>query len=69
MELNCFLFLRIETNSWSSGQPFVSEAGSLRFNSWAGQIGHSVANGLPPLRRFFERSSVAHRRNDAEMGP
>ena len=25
----------------------------LRFNSQAGQIGHSVANGSLPLRRFF----------------
>ena len=31
--------------SWSSGNAFVSGAGSLRFKSWAGQVGHSVANG------------------------
>ena len=48
---------------------FVSGAGGLRFKSRAGQIGHSVANGSPPLRHFFERSCVAHRRIDAEMGP
>ena len=30
------------------------DAESLRFNSQAGQIGHTViANGSPPLRRFF----------------
>ena len=28
-------------------------AGGLGFDSRAGQIGHSVANGSPPLRRFF----------------
>ena len=44
--------------SWSSGNEFVSGAGSMRFKSRAGQIGHSVANGLPPLRHFL----------DAEMG-
>ena len=38
---------------------FVSEAGGLRFKFWAGQIGHSVANGLPLLRHFFERSCIA----------
>ena len=27
--------------------------GGLRFGSWAGQIGRSVANARPPLRRFF----------------
>ena len=45
--------------SWSSGNAFVSGAGGLRFKSRAGQIGHSVANGSPPLRHFFERSCVA----------
>ena len=44
---------------WSSGNAFVSGAGGLRFKSQAGQIGHSVANGSPPLRHFFERSCVA----------
>ena len=31
----------------------LSHAGSLRFKSRAGQIGHSVANGSPLLRHFF----------------
>ena len=35
----------------------------------AGQIGYSVANGLPPLRHFFESTSVACWRSDAEMDP
>ena len=38
---------------------FVSGAESQRFKSQAGQVGHSVANGSPPLRHFFERSCVA----------
>ena len=54
--------------SWSSGNAFVSGAGGLRFKSRPGQIEHSVANGLPPLRHFFERSCVARKRNDAKMG-
>ena len=45
--------------SWSSGKAFVSGAGGLRFKSRVGQIGHSVANGSPPLRHFFEGSCVA----------
>ena len=28
-------------------------AGGLWFDSWTGQIGRSVANALPPQRRFF----------------
>ena len=42
--------------SWWSGNAFVSGAGSLRFKPQAGHIGHSVADGSPPLRHFFERS-------------
>ena len=45
--------------SWSSGNAFVSGAGGLRFKSRTVQIGHSVANGSPPLRHFFEWSCVA----------
>ena len=45
--------------SWSSGNAFVSEAGGLGFKPRVGQIENSVANGLPPLRHFFERSFVA----------
>ena len=44
---------------WSSGCAFVSGAGGLRFKSLAGQIGHSLANGSPPLQHFFEKSCVA----------
>ena len=33
------------------------------------KIGHKVAcGGSPPLRHFFEKSCVSHRRNDTEMG-
>ena len=45
--------------SWSSGNAFVSGAGDLRFKSRAGQIRHRVANDLPPLQHFFERSCGA----------
>ena len=47
------------TRCWSSRNALVSGAEGLRFQSRAGQIGHSVANGSPPLRHFFERSCVA----------
>ena len=54
--------------SWSSGNAFVSGVGDLRFKPWAGQIGHSVANGSPPLRYFFDET-VLPGRNDAKIGP
>ena len=44
---------------WSNVNAFVSGAGGLGFKSLADQIGHSVANGSPPLQYFFERSCVA----------
>ena len=45
--------------SWSSGNTFVSGAGGPSFKSPADQIEHSVANGSPPLRHFFEGNCVA----------
>ena len=57
-----------EPASCSSGNAFVSGARVLRFKSRAGQIEHSVASESLPLRYFFEKSSVARRCNDAEMG-
>ena len=39
--------------------------GGLEFNSQAGQIEHSVANGSPPLLRFF--GAVLPRRQAAEI--
>ena len=45
--------------SWLSGNAFVSGVEGLSLKSRAGQIGYSVANGLPPLQHFFERSCVA----------
>ena len=39
----------------SNGNAFVSGAGGQRFKSRASQIGHSVANGSPPLQHFFEK--------------
>ena len=52
--------------SYCSGNMFVSGVGGLKFKSWASQIGHSAANGLPPLQHFFDRSCVARaqRRGD-----
>ena len=44
--------------SWSSGNAFASGAGGLKFKSRAGQMGHSVANGLPLLQHFFESSKL-----------
>ena len=38
------------------------------FKSWTGQVGHSVANGLPLLRHFLERALLPGRK-DADMGP
>ena len=51
--------------SWSSGNAFVSGAGDLRFKSRAGQIGHSVANGSPPLPYVSSSEAELPRRNDA----
>ena len=45
--------------SWSRGNAFVSGARSLMFKSRAGHVGHSAANGSPPLHHFFERICVA----------
>ena len=42
--------------------------GGARFKSRAGQIEHSVANGSPPQRHFFEKSCVVRRRNDTKLG-
>ena len=41
--------------------------GGLGFESQAGQIRHSVANGSPPLRRFF--GAVFFRRYALEINP
>ena len=57
----------IRTN-WLSGNAFVIAAVGLRFKSWAGQIGYSVANSLLLLKYFFERSCFAGC-NDVEIGP
>ena len=51
--------LNLKFHSWLSGNAFVSGAGDLRFKFRAGQIGHNVANGSPPLQHFSERSCVA----------
>ena len=38
-------------------------AGGLGFDYGASQIGHTVANGSPPLRRFFGAVCVAQTLN------
>ena len=48
-----------QLGDWSSSKTFVSVARGLRFESRAVQIGHSVANGSPQLRYYFEKSCVA----------
>ena len=45
--------------SWLSGKEFVSGPAGQRLKSRAGWIGLSVANGSPPLRRFFEINYVS----------
>ena len=51
----------------SSGNAFVSKAGSLRFKTRAGQTKHSaIANGVLSLRNFFERSCIVSKRIDLE---
>ena len=54
--------------SQSSGNAFVSGAGGLRLKSRAGQSGHSVANGSPPMQHLL-KEDVLPRRIDAEIGP
>ena len=39
--------------AWRSANDIGIGAGGPEFESQAGQIGRSVNNGLPPLRRFF----------------
>ena len=54
-----FSIILYKPASWWSSKALVSGAGGLRFKYRAGQIGRSVANGLPPLKHFFDRSCVA----------
>ena len=55
--------------SWLRGKAFISGAGGLRFKSRAGQIEHSVVNGSPLLRHFFERGFFASRRMMRRWAP
>ena len=62
------VIMRLIQAIWSRDDSFVTETGGLRFKSRAGQIGHTVADGSPPLQHcVLQRSCVA--RADAEMGP
>ena len=48
----------VQQINWSSGKLLVSGPGGLRFGPWAGQIGQTVVNRLPPLRYLLERNCV-----------
>ena len=53
---------------WSSGgERHRCQCGGSEFDSRAGQIGQNVANGPPPLRRFF--GAVLPRLLAAEIDP
>ena len=56
IDLDCKQFPR--PDRWPSDNAFVSRGKGLRFESWADQIEHSVANCSPPLRHFSGRSCV-----------
>ena len=59
----------IHVHKWTVGavmKNIAIGAGGLGFDSCAGQIGHSVANGSPVLRHFF--GAVLPRRCATEMG-
>ena len=47
---------------------FCSGVESLSFKSLAGQIGHNVTNGSPPLQYFFKGAAFP-RRNKKEIDP
>ena len=55
------------STAWLMVQDIAMGEGDLGFDFRAGQIGHSVANGLPPLRRFV--GAVLLRRQAAKIGP
>ena len=58
--------LSVEQATWLNGNLLFYEAGSLTFKSRASQIGHSVANCLPPLRFFSGSSGVAQVKSRGE---
>ena len=47
---------------------FAVGEGYLGFDSRACQNGHSVANGSPPLRWFFEAAAMLSKREAAQIG-
>ena len=73
-EIIDFKLLNCDLGFCSFNRPFgqvvmrLSLAASLRFKSWAGQIGNSVANVSLPLRHFLN-GAVLHGRSAAEVGP
>ena len=53
------VYEEIRRKKEKNGSVCVFGSRGMRFKYQAGQIGHSVANGLPPRRHFFEKSYVA----------
>ena len=54
-----FQFLGYRPVDWAITGSSLSRAGGLRFISRAGQIGHNITNGSPPVKHLFERSWLA----------
>ena len=44
---------KLARQNWPVGNRHRYRRGKNVFDSWSGQIAHSVTNGSPPLRRFF----------------
>ena len=59
MLINCVSCVTALPAGKSRSNALICGAGGPKFKSRAGQIESSEANGLPPLRHFFERSCVA----------
>ena len=50
----------LPTANRSNAIAFASRTGGPGFNSCSGQIGHTVANGLPQLQLFFKGICYHH---------
>ena len=67
----CSFLRRFDRKYWPVGQAVTLSyrAGGLIFKSQAGQIGHRVANGWPPLRHFFKSRYIQPGRYAAKNEP
>ena len=59
LEKTFCLFIKTLNASLLIGNAFVFEAEIMRFNSRAGQIGHSVVDGSPPLQHIFKKAVLS----------